>query len=209
MTVITDREAERANAVRVAAETVATRQDEDWAVETLTRAFAGDRCLRWMYPYPDQYRAHMPRFIRAFAGKAFEAGTAHQAGTGRGAALWLPPGVHPDPEPLEALIEDTVDVSMRGDLYALLGKMEAVHPQEPHWYLALLGVDPAFQRQGTGSVLLEFGLQACDAEGLPAYLEATSEDNARLYARHGFKTTATLQAGNSPVLYAMWRRPRR
>ena len=34
------------------------------------------------------------------------------------------------------------------DLYAVLGQMDAGRPQEPHWYLAWLGVDGAMQGRG-------------------------------------------------------------
>jgi hypothetical protein len=44
--------------------------------------------------------------------------------------------------------------------------------------------------------------------GVPAYLEATSEHNRRLYARHGFEVVGELSADGSPSLWLMWREPR-
>ena len=38
-----------------------------------------------------------------------------------------------------------------------------------------------------------------------AYLEATSEQNRRLYERHGFVATAELRLPDGPSLWAMWR----
>ena len=43
---------------------------------------------------------------------------------------------------------------------------------------------------------------------MPAYLEATSEDNRRLYERHGFVIVDELAVAGSPPLWAMWRQPR-
>jgi hypothetical protein len=43
---------------------------------------------------------------------------------------------------------------------------------------------------------------------MPAYLEATSARNLPLYQRHGFEALGTIQAGDSPVITPMLRRPR-
>lgn len=96
----------------------------------------------------------------------------------------------------------------RADREAVLGQMDVIHPHEPHWYLPLIGVEPMAQGRGLGTALLRHRLERCDAEGLPAYLEATTERNRDLYARHGFEVLRVLQAGASPPMWAMLRRPR-
>ena len=50
-------------------------------------------------------------------------------------------------------------------------QMDAHHPQEPCWYLTLIGVDPACQGRGFGSALLQFALEQIDRAGGTAYLE--------------------------------------
>jgi ribosomal protein S18 acetylase RimI-like enzyme len=57
----------------------------------------------------------------------------------------------------------------------------------PHWYLALLGVDPQYQKQGYASKLLRGMLDEIDKQGLPAYLETDSEKNYLMYQHFGFK----------------------
>jgi len=89
-----------------------------------------------------------------------------------------------------------------------LSLIEHEHPREPHWYLPFLGVVVEQQGRGIGSVLLEAVLARCDADGLPAYLEATCEDNRRLYERHGFAVRQQLALPEGPPLWAMWREPR-
>ncbi len=59
-------------------------------------------------------------------------------------------------------------------------------PARPHWFLHFLAVRPQAQGRGYGSALLRPMLERCDAEGVPAYLDATSEENKRLYERHNF-----------------------
>jgi len=51
-------------------------------------------------------------------------------------------------------------------------------------------------------------LTRCDAEKACAYLEASTPNNARLYARHGFKVTAEHRmAPDAPPMWLMWREP--
>jgi hypothetical protein len=51
-------------------------------------------------------------------------------------------------------------------------------------------------------------LDRCDAEKVPAYLEATSPRNRALYERHGFEVTEEFTLGpESPPLWRMWRPP--
>ena len=46
--------------------------------------------------------------------------------------------------------------------------MKAVHPEEPHWYLAIIGSDPEARGGGFGSALMRSRLDRCDAECAPA-----------------------------------------
>ncbi len=39
-------------------------------------------------------------------------------------------------------------------MFSMFEQMDALHPQEPHWHLPLIGVDPAHQGKGIGSALL-------------------------------------------------------
>lgn len=71
----------------------------------------------------------------------------------------------------------------------------------------LLRRPEGFQGQGLGSTLIRAVLDRCDADGMPAYLEATSEDNRRLYAQHGFVDTQQIVIRDSPPLFCMWRDP--
>jgi hypothetical protein len=49
------------------------------------------------------------------------------------------------------------------------------------------------------------GLAICDRDGLPAYLEATSERSRDLYLRLGFEITGLIQGKTSPPMWAMLR----
>jgi ribosomal protein S18 acetylase RimI-like enzyme len=168
-------------------------------------AFSADPIMRFMYPEPDRYLAGFPRFAEIFAGGAFEHGTASEAASFGGAAFWYPVGVELDMEALGTHFQASVRPDRQADAFALLEQVGQHHIEEPHWYLPMIGVDPSRQGQGLGSALLAHALALCDAEHMPAYLESSNPANVPLYERHGFKVTAKLQAGESPVLYPMLR----
>ena len=186
----------------------ATAADEAAVVAVITLAFSTDPVVRWVYPNPREYLAHFPRRVTAVAGKAFANGTAHYAEGFAGAALWLPPGVHPDDARPVATIREAVSESVRGDLQKLLEQVRIAHPKEPHWYLWMIGTDPARQGRGYGSALLQHALASCDRDKKPAYLESSNPRNLGLYLRHGFELIGAIQVGSSPPLFPMLRKPR-
>ena len=90
----------------------------------------------------------------------------------------------------------------------LLSTIERRHIREPHYYFAYVGVSPEAQGRGLGTALMRPTLDRCDEEGLPAYLEASSERNAALYERLGFELKDELRFAGSPPLRLMLRPPR-
>lgn len=186
----------------------ANTTDEAALTAVLTVAFSSDPLARWVYPQPHQYLAHAPDLIRAFAGKAFSHGSAYYLSGHLGAALWLPPGVQPDEDALVPLIQRTVSESRRADLFAVLERMGSWHPEEPHWYLPLIGVEPLHQGRGYGSALMRHALLVCDRGRIPAYLESSNPRNLPFYERHGFARLGTVQAGTSPQVFPMLCKPR-
>jgi ribosomal protein S18 acetylase RimI-like enzyme len=186
-----------------------TPSNADQAVGTIVLAFSADPAARWLYPDPHQYLMHFPAFVRAFAGKAFEHNSAYSVDRHAGAALWFPPGVHADENTLVAFLRRTVPEQNQPNLFAVLEQMDSYHPSEPHWYLPMIGVDPAHQHQGYGSALLQYALLSCDRDRIPAYLESSSSKNIPLYERHGFELLGTIEVGKSPPIFPMLRKPRR
>lgn len=184
-----------------------TPADEATAIGVITDAFFHDPVVRWAYPDDDQYRTLFPTFAKAFGGGAFAAGSAFATNDAAGAALWLPPGVHPDEEAMGELLQALTGDHI-GDLMGFIEVQANLHPTEAHWYLPLMGVHPSKQGTGVGSALLSHALSACDEQHLPAYLEATTPESRRLYERHGFEVTGVIQFGSSPEMWPMWRAAR-
>jgi N-acetylglutamate synthase-like GNAT family acetyltransferase len=89
-----------------------------------------------------------------------------------------------------------------------LRAVEALHPAEPHWYLAVLGIEPERQGEGNGGALIQPVLEDCDRQEVPAYLETARERNVDFYTRHGFRVTDELELPDGPPVWLMWRDPR-
>ena len=84
--------------------------------------------------------------------------------------------------------------------------MNKHHPKTPHLYLFTIGVVPSGRGKGFGHALLHPVLSACDAAGLPCYLENSNPANFGFYGAHGFEHVEHFAAGDGgPPLQAMWR----
>jgi ribosomal protein S18 acetylase RimI-like enzyme len=186
----------------------ATPSDEAPATAVVVLAFSADPAARWTWPDPNQYLMHFPSFVKALGGKAFAHGSAYCLDDNAGAALWLPPAVGPDEDALVALLQRTGSASVQDDLAGLFEQMGRYHPQEPHWYLPFIGIDPSQQGQGYGAALMEHALVPCDRDRTLAYLESSNPKNIPLYERHGFELLGTIQVGTSPPIFPMLRKPR-
>ena len=71
----------------------------------------------------------------------------------------------------------------------------------------MLGVATRCQGQGLGTALLRPTLDRCDREGLPAYLEASSQRSAALYERLGFVHLGEGRIPGGPPFWPMRRPP--
>jgi ribosomal protein S18 acetylase RimI-like enzyme len=187
----------------------ATPDEIPQAVAAIVAAFLTDPVARFALPAPHDYLRVMPLATRAFAGASFARGTAHVTGDFCGAALWLPPGVHADGEALERVCRDTVSPEHLDDLLATFERMAQSHPEEPHWYLPMIGVEPCAQGRGLGAELMRHAVARCDREGALAYLESSNPRNISLYLRFGFDALGVIQIGAAPVVTPMLREPRR
>ena len=191
----------------------ATAADVPALAKALARAFLDDPVAIWSCR-PDALR---PRMLERFHGTRLRQLLGHEEVWTdpelRGAALWAPPqqwreSPRQDLEIARCLLHPRLIWRMpllaRG-----FGGMELAHPREPpHWYLAVLGTDPAAQGQGLGSAALAPVLERCDADGVGAYLESSKERNIAFYSRHGFRVTREIQLPRGPKMWAMWRDPR-
>lgn len=70
-----------------------------------------------------------------------------------------------------------------------------------HYELSWIAVSPIYARRGVGRMLLRWGLDQCDQQGIPAYLESTTEAAKTFYAKAGFKEKGRIQLMVKGELY--------
>lgn len=85
--------------------------------------------------------------------------------------------------------------------------LREVHPEDPHWYLAAVGVVPEQQRRGIGSALVGAFVAETDASRGSAYLETDRPENVPFYERFGFEVVREHRVLGVPV-WSMWRAPK-
>ncbi|MEV6418562.1 GNAT family N-acetyltransferase [Streptomyces sp. NPDC051662] len=188
----------------------ATLDDAQPVSRALARAFGDDPMMRWFFPDDSSREAVLGRyFTTLFTRQYAHHGVCER--TDAGAAFWVSPEGQakavPDAETIQELQNILGD---RAPLFRDAVEAAAEHtPKEPHWYLAVIGADPAAQGQGHGAALLRSGLAKADTEGLPAYLESSKPSNLPVYEHFGFAVREEVRLpGGGPVLWAMRREPR-
>ena len=179
---------------------------------TLARAFYGDPVMIWLFP---DEKTRTARLCRSFATATryfhLARGGVEVACDGQGigaAALWDPPGQWQQSRVQLAMTETFIRVfglrSTRGRVVREL--MKRVHPEEPHWYLDLLGSDPSVRGKGFAHALMTSRLDRANAEHACAYLVASRRDNVPYYQRFGFEVTGEIVLPDGgPTMWLMWR----
>ena len=192
----------------------ATAGDREAMVRTLARAFDADPVVTYFARRDAKRgRAIETIFDVAFMRLTLPFGETWMTEDGRGAALWTPPDHWNTLSAFTAVprLIGAVGITRALTVLGTMNRLQERHPKTPpHYYLFALGVDPEHQGRGLGSAMLRAVLSRCDADGVGAYLEASTPMNARLYARHGFRVTEELTiAPGAPTVSLMWREPKR
>ena len=191
---------------------LARSEESPFAAEILARAFVRDPVLAAFIREGPERTPRLARYFELECRLGF-------AGYGEvwldddrlGAAIWRRPGGYPEPlRDQLRMLPRYVRLFPRELVRAsrAMSVVARVHPKEPHWYLFAVGVVPEATGQGRGTALLAPVLQRCDEERVPAYLEASTADNARLYARLGFEPRGELEILDGIRVRPMWREPR-
>lgn len=194
----------------------ALRADVPELTRVLGRAFHDDPVSMWLLPDAKTRVARLGRLFGALT-RHHHLGhggveVACDGPTVGAAALWDPPGAWREVPRAQVSMLPSLLWALRrrarvGRAFAEL--MQREHPEEPHWYLAVIGSDTTARGRGFGQALMRSRLDRCDAEHAPAYLESSKADNVPYYQRFGFEVTGEIVVPNGgPTLWKMWRAPR-
>ncbi|MGW6461133.1 GNAT family N-acetyltransferase, partial [Streptomyces sp. NPDC055078] len=141
---------------------------------TLALAFDDDPMMRWFFPDDASRDAGLARYFTTLFTRQYGLHGVCER-TDAAAAFWVPPEGQEKAVPDAETVQELQDIlGDRAGLFRDAVKAAAEQPpKEPHWYLAVIGADPAAQGQGHGAALLRSGLAKADAAGLPVYLESS------------------------------------
>ncbi|AXG80195.1 GNAT family N-acetyltransferase [Streptomyces paludis] len=189
----------------------AGQADRETLVRLLEAAFYDDPVCNWVFPDDEHRRKVNGLFLGVFADVALAEGRVDLLEDGSALALWLqiPAGEPEEEDEIPARQREISDPdNERAELVGRL--LGAVHPVDrAHEYLLMIAVSPERQGRGLGRALIEPVLARCDRDGIPAYLEASSERSSRLYERLGFAfAEKTVDLPDGPHMWPMWREPK-
>ncbi|WP_428966592.1 GNAT family N-acetyltransferase [Micromonospora fluostatini] len=198
------------SAVRVR---LAVPADIDTLVPACVAAFADEVVLCWVLPDPAERAARTAPMFQGLMHAAVHDEQITVAelpdGTLAGVSMWVRPTATPTPPApaTQSAAATPPDDPVARRLATVTETVTAHRPREPHLYLASMGVRPDQRGHGVGGAMLVHRLREADADGLPTYLEASTERSRRLYLRHGFHDHGQPLAlpDGGPVLRPMWR----
>ena len=181
------------------------------AVDCLAAAFAEDPITGFLLRAGPNHRERLIRFFSLLARARTALGmpllVARAAARIHGAAMGNTAAPPPWPSELEeewqALERASPGFDDRAALYDEIA--ERCKPPVPHYYLGVIGTDPAMRGLGIGARMLESfcALSVADPLSRGVYLETANPSNVRFYERAGFAVTGQGRLG-SATLWCMF-----
>jgi GNAT superfamily N-acetyltransferase len=189
----------------------------DAAIGLLAAAFQDDPIFCFHFPNPQLRRKVLELFFGDVVRAHLRINHVHAAFAGAsliGAAVWRPPNavVTGWSFRLRSLITRCrlLTRSPRAGKKLLQGfaRLEATHPDTPHWYLFFIGIDRRRRGHGLGARLMAPVLQAADAGRMPCYLETPFRQTLPFYRKLGYEVIGEPRPfPGAPQLWAMKREP--
>ncbi len=193
-----------------------TLKERDAGVAVLGRAFTEYELFRYYFQDETERRAAADSFAFISISLCLKYGEVYMSSENlEGVAAWLPPGKAPfggwqiiRSVPLSTLVR--FGRQGAGRMWAYGRFVDNLHRRlvpYPHWYLQIIGVDPAYQGQGFSSRLLRPVLERIDRERMPCFLETNAGKNVAIYRRFGFEVVSEdKMPGTEVTSFAMLRR---
>jgi ribosomal protein S18 acetylase RimI-like enzyme len=183
----------------------------------LGRAFTDYELFRHYFPDERERRAAADTFAFISLSLCLKYGEVYVSSADlEGVAAWLPPGKSPFGV-WQVIRSVPVSILARfaregaGRMWAYGRHVDSLRRRlvpYPHWYLQIIGVGPAYQRQGFSSRLLRPVLERIDRGRMPCYLETNAVKNVAIYRRFGFEVVSEEKMpGTEVTTFAMLRKP--
>lgn len=192
--------------------TRATPSDLVQAVDRLTHAFARDPITGFLLQAGPDYRERLTRFFSLLMQARLALGmpvlVAREGDEIHGIVMGNIPSPPAWPTDIAQAWEDFESAvpGMVDRLAIYEGLAAQFAPAVPHYYLGVIGVDPALHGQGIGMRLISSFCDLSAADGLShgVYLETGEPSNVRFYEHAGFVETGRGTMGDA-TLWCMYR----
>lgn len=194
---------------------LATAKDATPAAELIADAFFILDATAWLVPDPHERARVLSADFEIYVDHALTHGEIHlveDAGELAAAAVWFPQRTGPTPEPDNYEEQLVAACGTHTDRFRTLDQLfEDNHPNTyPHHHLAYLATRPDRQDRGLGSALLRHHHRQLDHYGIPAFLQASSQQARKLYERHGYERLGDpFYLPDGPPFWSMWREPQK
>lgn len=185
---------------------IATRRlepaERSAVVDVLAAAFEHDPMQAWLFPNPARRLQRLRRFSGRDLAVRLEGTAMVCLVDARAVAFWQPPGGS-ETLSMRAAVRlapcfSSVAAHHPVAAVKVLGAVLRQRPPEPHWYLSHLAVRPSEQGRGLGRMLLAWGTERADDEGVGTYLETANPNNLSFYRAAGFSRVGLVQVDEAP-----------
>jgi ribosomal protein S18 acetylase RimI-like enzyme len=192
----------------------AASADVTAANAALVDAFEHDALMRYLFAkHPDGIRAGIESFfsilLRARIATDAPADVLLQDGAVRGAVMGNPtsPPAWPAAISQEWRQFQANVPEFRDRLEAYEAICDAHQPDEPHYYLGVIGVHPSLQGKGAGKALLEHFCERsrADPKSRGVYLDTANPASLEFYYKNGFELCGEGSLSGAP-LWCVYRR---
>jgi ribosomal protein S18 acetylase RimI-like enzyme len=163
--------------------------------QSLANAFMKDPLQNYVFPDEDERRKKSPAHFEPILRYGLLFGEVYTTTGKEGAIVWLKPNqTEVTPEKILASgldqLHESIGEEAAGRFFSALEYIDPFHKEdvpEAHWYLMVVGVDPAYQSKGIGQALILPVLEKARDSKTPVYLETACPSNVSFYQKLGFK----------------------
>jgi hypothetical protein len=189
----------------------------DPRIETLIASFYHDPLAEFFWPN-DEFRATQLSSGLEFLLKLSSAILSSETANGKcpgviGATRpggYPPPSFHSMVASIRLILKllTLTPLSQMTKMSRVFHRFDKIHPQQPHWYISVLGVHPDYQGKGMGGELLRPILKKADKESVIVYLECSNPNSLDFYRKYGFEVMEEIVPVRCcPPIWGLVRKP--
>ncbi|KAL2074208.1 hypothetical protein VTL71DRAFT_7986 [Oculimacula yallundae] len=193
--------------------TMGGREYVSRAIPLMAEAFATDPVITYLLHHmtPAQFTAYLPKYFNGvLTAAAMNKGIFAEADDFKSCTILLPPGCHVDnfwtliPAGFIGMVWDVGVKAAYRMLGELLPKVDAVkfkalRGQKNYYFIFFTATDSQARGRGLCSKLIKEFQAIAQKDGLPIWIEGTTDNSAKVYAKCGFELVERIKVGEGVV----------